>query len=184
MDAVDNVIEQEAAAAPTPLLDHVEKEEIDPTTLNYEQERRMRLIPFRPATAGVLKYRRIPSCGHKFVPGREPRHRNCESCWFTFFQVHGELVRTADEIHKQFGVAGLRQLKGPKFTKNFTRFMSTIAQWRKTAEEAAARAKEENGEQDTGGLGEGNGTTVTEPSIGGTEIGAEADNQGIQAQGD
>lgn len=76
----------------------------------------------------------IPMCGHKLVHGEEPRHRNCESCWFSFFQVHGELSQAADEVFSKFGENGLRQLRGPKFAKNFLKFMSTLAAWKAATE--------------------------------------------------
>lgn len=79
--------------------------------------------------------RPVPQCGHRFTPGEEPRHRNCEACWFAFFQVHGELTQACDEVFTKFGEAGLRSLRGPKFAKNFTKFMSTLAAWQKIAQE-------------------------------------------------
>ena len=107
---------------------------------NWKTERRARGIPFRPATAGMLRYQRVPMCGHKFIPGHEPRHRNCEACWFTFFQVHGELTQSCDQVFAELGEPALRQLRPGKFVKNFLKFMSTLAQW----QEAAKAVKETN----------------------------------------
>lgn len=99
----------------------------------------------------------VPACGHRFAHSSEPRHSNCESCWFAFFQVHGELTQACDEVFKKFGEAGLRQLRGPKFTKNYLRFMSTLAQWKAAADAAEAASKEANGTERTGGTGIGSG---------------------------
>jgi hypothetical protein len=102
-------------------------------------------VQIRPVSAGTLKLQRVPMCGHKFTPGQEPRHRNCESCWFTFFQVHGELTQSLDEVFAKYGESGLRHLKPAKYVKNFLRFMSTIATWK----EAAETAKEHDVEEQT-----------------------------------
>lgn len=88
----------------------------------------------------TVKHPLIPMCGHEFVKGVEPRHRNCEPCWFTFFNAHGELTQAADEVFSKFGIAGVRQLRGPKFAKNFTKFMSTLAAWKKATEDAKEAA--------------------------------------------
>lgn len=81
-------------------------------------------------------YHRVPVCGHKFAPGQEPRHRNCEPCWFLLFASHKELVEGCDEVFKQFGQEGLAQIRGPKFAKNYVKFMSTLASWKEVAEQS------------------------------------------------
>jgi hypothetical protein len=96
----------------------------------------------------------LPSCKHVFVPGSEPRHRNCESCWFVFFQTHGELTQTSDEVFAKHGAEALVAMRGPKFTKYFLRFMGALAQWKKLAEEA----KDANGDERTSGIGEVSGS--------------------------
>jgi hypothetical protein len=92
-----------------------------------------------------LTLTRVPDCGHKFVPEQEPRHRNCESCWFTFFQVHGELTKTADELFQAHGPEIIAQLRGKKFTKHFLRFMGALAQWKATADAASEKTADEQG---------------------------------------
>ena len=78
----------------------------------------------------TVKHRPLP-CGHKLVAGQPPRHRNCEACWFTFFQVHGELTQAVDEAYNSQGTEVgrelIKQLRGVKFLKNFLKFMSTVA---------------------------------------------------------
>lgn len=73
----------------------------------------------------------VDACGHAFHQGREPRHRNCDYCWFAFFQVHGEVTQTADEVFQKEGREMLVQLKGKKFTEMFVRFMATLAQYQR-----------------------------------------------------
>lgn len=104
-----------------------------------------------------LKLTRVPDCGHKFVPEQEPRHRNCEACWFTFFQVHGEVTKTADELFKAAGVEAIQQLRGKKFTKHFLRFMGALAQWKSMADDAKATTETKvEDEQSTTGVGSSN----------------------------
>lgn len=98
-----------------------------------------------------------PTCGHRFAPGAEPQHRNCEACWFAFFQTHGELTQACDEVFANYGEAGLRQLRGPKFTKNYLKFMATLAHLKQMMEA-------QNGER-ISGAGESGGGEI-EPSAG------------------
>lgn len=80
---------------------------------------------------------RVEACGHKYVAERQPRHRNCPHCWFAWFQNHGELVQTTDELHNtDGGIQMIMDLQGSKFLKMFRRFMSTIAHLK--AQEAGA----------------------------------------------
>lgn len=80
-----------------------------------------------------IQYKRL-KCGHKLVPGSEPRFRNCELCWFSFFQLHGELTRLATEVFEEYGYEGLANMQGRKFAKNFTKFMGTLAHWKQMSE--------------------------------------------------
>lgn len=102
----------------------------------------------------------LPMCGHKFVPGGTPRFSNCESCWFAFFQVYGDLTKTATEVFHEHGLGAIVQLRGKKFAKNFTKFMATIAQWQRQLE-----AKDED-EQSIGGISNHGG----QPGTGGSPL--------------
>lgn len=131
-----------------------EQEEDGPVTVNakgyiVEPER---MVPFRPSPkkSAPLKYQRIPMCGHKFVPQQEPRHKGCESCWFTFFQVHGELTQAVEEVYQKQGEGFLAKLKGRAYVTNFLKFMSTVAAFQ--ASMTAAQAEQEkNAITSTGG---------------------------------
>lgn len=89
-----------------------------------------------PIPAYIL-HQRLPMCGHKLVPGREPRSRNCDPCWFAFFQIHKEVTETCLEVFRTHGLGALIQLRGHKFAQKFTAFMSTIAEWQQMKKEAA-----------------------------------------------
>lgn len=101
------------------------------------------------------RYTRLPLCGHRFAPNDEPRHRNCESCWFTFFQVHGELTQEVEKAYQEHGPALITQARGPKFLKKFLVFMGTLAQWKNATEAATATNTEvkDNNEQSVCGTG-------------------------------
>lgn len=97
----------------------------------------------------TVKHTTNPTCGHRIVVGQEPRHRNCDSCWFTYFQVHGEITKLADEIFQKHGHEEggqiVAQIKGRVFLNNYLKFMSTVAQWKanmETAQQSAPDTKE------------------------------------------
>lgn len=72
----------------------------------------------------------VVQCGHKLTAFGEPTQANCDSCWFAFFNAHGEFVQAVDEAYQQHGAKFVESLKGRKFVKNFQKFMSTVAQLR------------------------------------------------------
>jgi hypothetical protein len=86
---------------------------------------------------GPLKYERVQPCQHKFVPGGEPRHRNCQPCWFTFFQVYQGLTKTAEEVLRTEGEHALIQIRHAKFYKHYKRYVATMAKWKEMADTAA-----------------------------------------------
>lgn len=88
-----------------------------------------------------LHYQKL-ACGHKLRgDGFEPNHRNCERCWFTFFQVNGEFTKSVVEAHQAGGDELIIKLKGKTFLHNFKKFMSTVALIQ-AQQEAANKAKE------------------------------------------
>lgn len=89
---------------------------------------------------GTLTLPRLPVCGHKFTPGGEPRHRNCQSCWFGFFIQHADVTTTADELYAEHGEYGLREVKGRKFTNHYLAFREARHKWA----EPIYQVKEEN----------------------------------------
>ena len=125
----------------------------------------------------TVKHQRIPQCGHKFVPGHEPRHRNCEQCWFVFFQVHGELTQSVEEVFQKHGKPAIVALRGVKFLDNFLKFMATVAQY-KAAVEAA---KESNGSIESTEVG----SSKADDESGGYEYSTYAEQEaGSQSTGD
>ena len=130
-----------------------------------------------------------PGCGHKLssinVPNEkgentifitsDPR-KNCDSCWFTYFNTNGQMTNIADECFREAGRDVLERSRGKRFVRYFLRFMSTIARFqREAAEKAAANGVETNStEGNADGVGEG--SPATDSSIGG--VAGEAENIG------
>lgn len=130
----------------------------------------------------TVRLNTVEPCGHKLDPSRDPRG-NCPYCWFVFFQTHGELVQTADEMFQKVGSQGLETLRGKKFVKNFLRFMAVIA----TMKAQAEAQKEKNGEiSSTGEPGSSSGpaeSSSTSTGDSGIEQGAIIDGGQVQGAG-
>ena len=84
---------------------------------------------------------RVMVCKHRLDLKRQPRHRNCESCWWAWFQNNGEMVKTADEAYQSGHPEIIVMLQGQKFYDNFIRFMATVAKL-----ESQMKPKEESHE--------------------------------------
>ena len=94
-------------------------------------------------------------CGHKLatimVPDEkgkstvfitsDPR-KNCESCWFTYFNTNGQMTQIADDCFQNAGRDVLERSRGKKFVRYFLRFMSTIARFQKESQDAVQRNTE------------------------------------------
>ena len=91
-----------------------------------------KMLPFTERTMAMLRGKYftvrhifLKDCGHKMDAINFPK-RNCENCYFQWFNHHGELVKVADEFYRQYGKKRLIAMRGEKFTIAFLRFMSTI----------------------------------------------------------
>jgi hypothetical protein len=91
-----------------------------------------KMLPFNERTMAKLRGKYftvrhifLKDCGHKMDAINFPK-RNCENCYFQWFNHHGELVRVADEFYRQYGKERLIAMRGKKFTVAFLRFMSTV----------------------------------------------------------
>ena len=91
-----------------------------------------KMLPFTEKTLAMLRNRYftirhilLKDCGHKIDAINFPK-RNCENCYFQWFNCHGTLVETADEFYRQYGKKRLVALRGTKFVTAFLRFMSTV----------------------------------------------------------
>jgi hypothetical protein len=96
--------------------------------------------------------RHIPlvDCGHKMDVINEPRHRNCENCWWQWFNFHPQLVSTVDEAWRENGKEFVIRLRGKHFAKMFGRFMQTVVALKEEEKNA-------NQEQSIGGIPESGG---------------------------
>ena len=89
----------------------------------------------------TVRHLRVRECWHLLDQINEPTFRNCEYCWFAFFSSHGELVNVTDEAFKEHGAAFVDRLRGRKYRKMFTSYMSTLAAFKVEAD-AMQAAKE------------------------------------------
>ena len=124
--------------------------------------------------------RHIPlaDCGHKMDVINEPRHRNCENCWFQWLNFHPQLVSTVDEAWREHGKEFVVRMRGNKFVEMYGRFMATVAHLRK--EEEA-----QNANKTIGGISEGNGeagdiSTVNPLDQSGEDQGSTGGGEGAQ----
>ena len=83
----------------------------------------------------TIAHPRVTQCGHRLDLGRQPRHRNCESCWFAWFNTNGKVSQQCDEMFQSDDGVLIEHLQGTKFLKRWLQFMATLAKWKKQAEE-------------------------------------------------
>ena len=117
----------------------------DPRT--EELESRLNAEPQKPLTERqfrqlrgqyfTVRHHRVQPCGHLLDQINEPTFRNCEGCWFVFFNSHGPLVEVTDKALQEQGFRFLDKMRGRTYRKMFTRFMSTIARMKKESDEQA-----------------------------------------------
>jgi len=133
MDIIEEPREESAAFAPP-------VNEIDPRKDSYTEV--VTTIPNPEAklpTAGeykllrkqyvTIQHPRVVACQHRLDLHRQPRHRNCDTCWLAWFQNHEEVVKQLDEMFTEHGAPLIVQLQGKKFYHRWRQFMATIAQW-------------------------------------------------------
>ena len=162
--------QEEVASA----LSKAEHDPIVPKQMTRQVWKQMMRIHF------TIRRGTAPGCGHKLssinVPNEkgentifitsDPR-KNCDSCWFTYFNTNGQMTNIADECFREAGRDVLERSRGKRFVKYFLRFMSTIARFqREAAEKAAANGVEANGTEGNEELG-GGGSPATDSCIGG-----------------
>lgn len=82
----------------------------------------------------TVQHPKVVGCKHRLDLSRQPRHRNCQTCWFAWFNNHGEIVQQLDEMHTASGDAVIVQLQGKKFYHRWRQFMATVAQWKQVGE--------------------------------------------------
>lgn len=91
---------------------------------------------YRKMRGQYFTVRHIPltDCGHKMDVINEPRHRNCENCFFQWMNFHPQLVQTVDEAWREHGQAFVIKLRGRWFAKMFGRYMATVIAFKKQEE--------------------------------------------------
>lgn len=91
---------------------------------------------YRKLRGQYFTVRHIPltDCGHKMDVINQPRHANCENCWWQWFNFHPKLVETVDEAWREHGKAFVVKLRGKKFADMFARFIVTVVAFKKQEE--------------------------------------------------
>src|SRR5208337_684524 len=79
----------------------------------------------------TVKHVLLTDCGHKLDMVNEPRHRNCENCWWNFFNTHPQLVEVANQFFRTQGKKPMIGMRGERFVKMFLRYMSTVIHFMK-----------------------------------------------------
>ncbi len=114
--------------------------------LSEAQLRQLRNLYF------TVRHHRVQPCGHLLDQINEPTFRNCEACWFCFFNSHGQLVEVTDKAFQEQGRDFLVKMRGERYAKMFTRFMSTVARMKRESDE-----QQRSEIQSSGSLGQGDG---------------------------
>ena len=110
VDSSGNIVE-EANPAPEPVIPKLTKAEIGKIRKQYI----------------TVKNPRVIICKHRLNLKSQPRHRNCENCWWAWFQNNGEMVKTADDAYQSGHPEIIVMLQGQKFFEYFVKFMATVA---------------------------------------------------------
>jgi hypothetical protein len=140
----------EAQAEAVAALSKAEHDPIVPPQMTRKVWKEMMRIHF------TVRRGTAPGCGHKLssinVPNEkgentlfitsDPR-KNCDSCWFTYFNTNGQMTNIADECFREAGRDVLERSRGKRFVRYFLRFMSTIARFQREQEQNANIQKSE-----------------------------------------
>jgi hypothetical protein len=117
----------------------------------------------------------LTDCGHKLDMINEPKN-NCQTCWWTWFNSHPQLVEITDQFFRTHGKGPLVSMRGVKFFKMFVRFMSTVHHF---LEQEKLKNDTQSGNANPGTLGDG--TVVEEAGQARQGISSEANDQSGEA---
>ena len=141
----------------------------EPITENVQPQKQLTESQFRQLRGlyFTVRHHKVQPCGHKIDELNEPRHRNCQSCWFLFFESHPQLVEVTDRAFIDQGTKFLDKMRGKAYTKWFGRFMATKLRLKQESDEHEARNKTEIlPEEQSLGAGDKQALEPTEPSSG------------------
>jgi len=132
--------------------EHVHTEVCDRTP---ELESRLNAEPQKPLTEAqfrklrgmyfTVRHHRVQPCGHLLDQINEPTFRNCEACWFCFFNSHGQLVEVTDKALQEQGFRFLDKMRGKKYRTMFCRFMNTVMKAKRESDEQQSREIQSSG---------------------------------------
>ena len=150
--------EHTEACGSTPETDSLLARLNDPT--NKLSERQFRELRGKYFT---IRHPRVKECGHALDQINEPTFRNCQTCWFSFFSTHAELVTVTDEAFREHGAAFVDKMRGRRYRTMFTRFMATMARFKQESDtlKLEQESQEKLNEQQTNRV---SGTAEENPS--------------------
>lgn len=82
-----------------------------------------------------LQHPVIRGCGHKYVAGHQPRHRNCVYCWVALFRNDQQLTETVAEAIKEIGHDGIEQIQGRKFLQHYNKYLVLLESYERATGE-------------------------------------------------
>lgn len=85
--------------------------------------------PSSAKRVAYLYWPRIRGCGHKFRNAKEPNHRNCKNCWFTYFFQQKALTEHVAKIVTEYGTDPILFRYGKKFLTHFLVFAKVLAEY-------------------------------------------------------
>jgi hypothetical protein len=94
----------------------------------------------------TIQHPRVRTCNHRLDLNAQPRHRNCQYCWFAWFNGHGEVVQQLDEMHTSGTDALIISLQGVKFLHRWLQFMATVARFKAEQQEYNDTNQETDGQ--------------------------------------
>ena len=81
------------------------------------------------------------TCGHKLDLINFPK-RNCDGCFFHFFNTHPQLVEVTDQFYRAHGKGPLVGMRGEKYFRAFVRYMVTIIRLKEEHDNKSVLSKE------------------------------------------
>lgn len=85
----------------------------------------------RTTKHSYLQHPVIRGCGHKYIAGAQPRHRNCQPCWVALFRNDERLAQVLEEAVKNIGVEGVIQIQGVKFVKHYNKYLELVEAYKR-----------------------------------------------------
>jgi hypothetical protein len=101
------------------------------TSGRREDHRRYAYAPIDGKPIDQVRHPRVRGCGHKFVVGHAPQHRNCKSCWNALFINDAQLSENIAKGIQELGAEAVGTMINKKLLTHFLRFITMVAEMEK-----------------------------------------------------